>query len=485
MKQTISKDLFLHAAVCPTLGWRLRADLPGDRATSAPVTPGEQFWMEQGAEIGRMARGLFPSGVLVSSRNVADAAAQTQQYMQSGGPHVLFEAAFVVDEYAAKADVLIRQGDTWRLIEVKSSVNPRPELVDDLAYTLLVLSKAGLTISSASLLLVSKDYRFGMEDAKLFVEHDCTKEAQARAGEFQAFWDSVRSATRATSMPAPALIPACKGCVIFSDCLGKGIDHHILEIPRLGAKKVDELKGLGVYRIEQIPQTFDLTPIQARVRQAVITGQPWVGPDLKQRLRGIVWPAHYLDFETMSTALPLYPGTAPYTQIPVQYSIDRCTAVGEIVSHAEYIGNPMHDNRRDLAQRLIHDLQGRGSIVAYSTFEKTTINGLAALFPDLAGELSALTQRIFDLEAVLRESYYHPAFHGKTSVKSTLPALLPGMSYATLNIKDGGSASATFAYMAQGRYTSQQIESLKKDLLAYCGQDTLAMVKLHQRLVAA
>ena len=51
-----------------------------------------------------------------------------------------------------------------------------------------------------------------------------------------------------------------------------------------------------------------------------------------------------------------------------------------------------------------------------------------------------------------------------------------------LNIGDGDSASATFAYMAMGRYGAHQIESLKKDLLAYCGQDTLAMVKLHERL---
>ena len=92
---------------------------------------------------------------------------------------------------------------------------------------------------------------------------------------------------------------------------------------------------------------------------------------------------------------------------------------------------------------------------------------------------------MFDLEAVIRENYYHPAFHGSTSVKATLPALLPDMSYAEFNIKDGDSASATFAYMAMGRYDGQQVENLRKDLLTYCGQDTLAMVKLHQRLYEA
>ena len=34
--------------------------------------------------------------------------------------------------------------------------------------------------------------------------------------------------------------------------------------------------------------------------------------------------ANYLDFETMMTAIPLYPDITPYAQIPIQYSIKIC-----------------------------------------------------------------------------------------------------------------------------------------------------------------
>ncbi len=482
MKETISKNLFLNAAVCPTLGWRLRADEPLDGVASTSPTLAQQFRMEQGAEIGRRARKLFPEGVIISMGNLASDAAETTKLVRASGPSVLFEATFVVDEYAAKADVLRRIGDSWHLIEVKSNVNLKQELIDDIAYTLMVLSRAGLRISKASLLLISKDFRLGMEDSKVFAEYDCTEDAQARVIQFQPYWDIIRDGTSAASMPKPTLIPACKNCEFFSDCLGKGIDNHIFDIPRLSSKKVEALKDLGVLRIEEIPQAFELTTIQSRIRQAVVTGRPWVGANLKQSLTAIQWPAHYLDFETMMTALPLYPETAPYTQIPTQYSIHKCTAVGNVHSHMEYLCDPNRDSRRDLAQRLITDLQGEGSIVTYSNFEKTTINGLATLFPDLAGKLSGLTQRIFNLEAVIRDNYYHPAFHGHTSLKATLPALQPDMSYDTLDIKDGDSASAAFAFMALGRYSNEEIESLKEDLLAYCGQDTLALIKLHERL---
>ena len=482
MKETISKRLFLNSMACLTLGWRLRADEPPDDLASESPTLGEQFRMEQGLAIGQRARQLFPDGILISTGNLAKAAAETASFVRAGGPPVLFEATFVVDEYVAKADVLSRVGDTWHLIEVKSSTKFRNELIEDFAYTLMVTSGAGLRISKASLMLISKDFRLGMGDSKLFSEHGCTTDVLACQTQLQAWWDVIRDRTSGPTMPDATLIRACKSCKFFSDCLGKGIDNHIFDIPRLSANKVDALNNQGVFRIEEIPETFELTAIQARVRQAVVTGQPWVGPNLKQRLNDVQWPAHYLDFETMMTALPLYVDTPPYTHIPIQYSIHECSAVGNIYSHKEYICDPKRDSRWDFAKRLITDLNGEGSVITYSNFEKSRIKELVTLFPDLADKLSRILQRMIDLEAVIKDNYYHPTFRGSASLKATLPAVVPEMSYASLNINDGDSASAIFAYMAMGRYSDREIERLKKDLLAYCAQDTLAVVKLHERI---
>ena len=40
----------------------------------------------------------------------------------------------------------------------------------------------------------------------------------------------------------------------------------------------------------------------------------------------------------------------------------------------------------------------------------------------------------------------------------------------------------TFAYLAMGRYEGEYAETERQNLLQYCKQDTLAMVRLHQRL---
>jgi hypothetical protein len=111
------------------------------------------------------------------------------------------------------------------------------------------------------------------------------------------------------------------------------------------------------------------------------------------------------------------------------------------------------------------------------------INNLAKRFPDISGELNSLIDRIVDIEAIIRKNFYHPDFHGSTSIKKTLPSLVPEMSYEGLKIGNGDEAMVTFALLAQGKYSDSEIKSVKNNLLEYCKQDTLAMVNLHQKLV--
>jgi hypothetical protein len=479
--KNVSKNVFLNALVCPSLGWLLRSSEQIDELSAESLSVAERFRIEQGVEIGRRARGLYTEGVLISRTDLAMAAQETDKLMRNGAS-IIFEATFFVDSYVAKADILRKNGVGWHLIEVKSNVNDKAELLDDLAYTSMVINNAGFEISQASLLLISKNFRLGMNDRELFIEVDHTLDGSLRTEELKIYWDQIRDQTGSVYQPMPDILLQCKHCPLFYGCHGKDIENHILDIPRLSQKKFDQLKEMGIMRVEDIPQTFDLTVNQARVRECVATKQPWASESLKGELDCVQWPAFYLDFETVMTAIPLWAGIAPYTQIPTQYSIHKCSRVGNVTDHREFLGDPKKESRRDLAESLINDLQKEGSIVTYSSFEKTTINSLAQLHSDLSKELLALTDRIVDLEAIVRRNFYHPDFHGRTSVKVTLPVLVPEMSYDDLAIGDGDSASAAFAYLALGKYADEEEKEVKKNLLTYCAQDTMAMVKLHERL---
>jgi hypothetical protein len=95
-----------------------------------------------------------------------------------------------------------------------------------------------------------------------------------------------------------------------------------------------------------------------------------------------------------------------------------------------------------------------------------------------------LTERLVDLLQVVREGCYYTGFGGSFSIKVVLPVLVPELCYDGLAIGDGDTAVARFAKAAMGKCSEEELEQLRKDLLAYCRQDTLGMVRLHDSLVA-
>jgi len=295
----------------------------------------------------------------------------------------------------------------------------------------------------------------------------------------------VKIILRRRKAPHPQLPWACRGCELFAECMGKGIDNHIFDIPRLRHTKYCQLVDCGILSIKNIPEDFKLTPLQSIVRESVISNKPFVNEQLKAELNSISFPAYYLDFETFSSAIPIYPDMAPYAQIPIQYSLHKCSEPGKITAHFAYLADPAKDCRRELADRLIQDCGNTGSILEYTSFEATIIRGLMEHFPDLKEKLEGIISRLVDLHQLIRDNYYHPGFHGSFSIKQVLPVMVPNMSYEGLEISDGQDASATYAYMIKGKYGKEEMGQKRKEMLAYCKMDTMAMVRLHEEMVKA
>lgn len=476
----LRKDLFLIGRECQPRAWHASR-----RRDAVARTPADLLRIEEGIEIGRLAREWVQGGVLIDARDVTEAAERTRAALVDPRVETIYEATFVADGAVARADILRREGDGWNLMEVKSSLNDKDELVDDLAYTVMVATRTGTAVTRASLVLLSRDYRRGMAVEHLFAPLDKTTEVRARIAGFAKDLTVLVATVQAEAPPAPTLIKACKECEFFSEhCVGRGLAHPIFELPRLQEKALTSLVEAGVLEVGQIPASHTLTPTQVPVRAAVASGQPQINAaQLRKTLSEVKWPAAYLDFETVKTALPLFDDVAPHEQLPTQFSVHFCGGLQDPPSHRAFLAVHTRDARRELAERLISDLQDAATIVHFSSFEKTVVNGLVKRFPDLEQPLEALIGRFFDLSQLVRsDCVYYPAFRGSSSIKAVLPVLVPGMDYSALAIADGDNAVAAFATMAMGRCTPLEAESTRRDLLAYCEQDTLAMVRLHRRL---
>lgn len=188
-----------------------------------------------------------------------------------------------------------------------------------------------------------------------------------------------------------------------------------------------------------------------------------------------------MDFETFGPALPLYAGTHPYETIPFQWSPHVMESAGGL-RHHWFLHYDTTDPREALLTSLLEAVGTHGSTVVYSSYEKSVLNQLAQVFPQYTGTLSQLGDWLFDLLPVIRDHVYHPNFNGGFSLKHVLPALVADIDYDSLDIQDGNTASFAFAQIIDPATEEPRRRELRQAWLDYCGQDTLALVRMLQTL---
>src|SRR5438034_10980652 len=97
-------------------------------------------------------------------------------------------------------------------------------------------------------------------------------------------------------------------------------------------------------------------------------------------------------------------------------------------------------------------------------------------------DLESIEKRLVDLLPVIRRHVYHPDFGGGFSIKKTLPALVPGLSYADLKVQDGEVATVELQrLMFKGaEMPAGERAALREAVLSYCEVVQWAMVNVQE-----
>ena len=457
-----------------------------------PTDPGQQAIFDSGTAVGELARERFPGGRLIEEEYFRhdDALAATREVIADGLVPAIYEAAFTHDDIRVRVDILVRRrGGDFDLVEVKSSTGVHEQYIPDVAVQLNVAEGAGIKMRRAFLLHIDGSYVYegGPYDlSRLFRLEDVTKEARAFARRsIPVALAEMREALREEDPPAIEIGPHCTRpyqCPFYGHCREGAPEHHIEQLPWASARLLDELQGVGIRDIGDIPASFPgLSVLQQRVRDCVVTGQPYADPGLRAALQEVTYPLYFLDFETFSPALPVYPGTRPYQAVPFQWSLHVRDGAGDL-SHDSFLATGDGDPREAFAASLLDAIGSKGTIVSYSGYEQTIIRQLADDHRAYEGPLLGLHNRFLDLLAVIREFYYHPDFHGSYSLKSVLPVLVPDAGYDALDIQEGTQASLAFTQMIATETEEKEKERLREALLSYCRRDTEAMVRIFDAL---
>jgi hypothetical protein len=431
----------------------------------------DQHLMAQGLEVEEMALAYLRDEYLKGKGEIS-----IQQTYQDG-------------PYQVRVDGLLSDPteDVYDIYEVKSSTSIKKEHYYDVAFQRLVL-EASLKVRDVYLVYVNKDYLHGEELVldDFFVIENLNEEIEERREEV--LWERENALKVVESRSSAGIIPCNHpgSCPSPALCFGDLPDYPIYNLPRLSPAKKKELRAEGVFSIKELPADYELSGKQELHRQSVLAGQPIFDKRAIQReLESLEFPLYFMDYETYATAFPLYPGYKPYQHVVFQYSLHIIDHDGKL-KHHELLLTGEEDPGPSLAPDLLEKIGKSGSVLVWNkSFEMGKTAEMAERYPIYREGLIQINERIYDLMEIFSRGYYvDPGFKGSASLKAVLPVFLPEFenAYEKLTISGGTQALLTWGEIYKGKIPEDQLLQVKKDMLAYCELDTLAMVEIWGRL---
>lgn len=116
---------------------------------------------QRGTDVGILAQEYFPGGVNMAPNAPAQfpkKVAETMQNLNDPAINVMYEAVFQYNDTLVMVDLLVREGEQWCAIEVKSSLRLSPTYYNDAALQYYVLHGCGVPLSDFQLMHLNGDY---------------------------------------------------------------------------------------------------------------------------------------------------------------------------------------------------------------------------------------------------------------------------------------------------------------------------------------
>jgi len=482
-KHLLSKSTFIRGLQCEKSLYLYKNHFELQDETSVM----QQSVFDRGNNVGLLARKLFPGGVDAtpkSHRNYDPSIELTKESI-GNGTEVIYEASFRYDDVLVASDILVRDGEEWKVYEVKSSTSVSETYIHDAAVQYHVLSNSGLKISDFSIVYINSNYArngelnleslFAIESVleRIIPLQELVQENVAR----------FKMILYKKEIPNVKIGMHCFSpykCSFYGHCWKDVPANSVFDISGMHLNKKFELFNKGIVSINDIPDELELPKKQRLQVDAFKSGNTTINPvSIKEFLSGLKYPYLFLDFETFQPAVPLYNNSKPYQQIPFQYSLHIKESKDSALGHKEFLADAGSDPRIKFVENLIRDTEGEGNIIVYNkSFEITRLKEIARDFHEYEEGIAKMIRRVKDLMLPFqKKDYYAPAMNGSYSIKKVLPALIPELTYNDLEIKEGGDASIIFESL-QTETDMFKIEEVRKNLLEYCKLDTFAMVEI-------
>jgi hypothetical protein len=354
--QKLTKSLFTAGLQCPKLLW-WKVHEPTAVELQPDIVLKDRF--DQGAQVGVLARDRFAGGTLIEHfDSKADRLAKTQAAVQARA--TIFEGTFEAGGVQVKADILLPEGESsWRLIEVKSSSSQKDEHIPDAAVQAWVLRENGLDLSGVEIMHLNKEFRHpGHGD--LLARTDVTDQVSQRLSDVP---DQVQRQLKVLEgdLPDHAIGLHCSepyDCPFEKRCWPTNRDH-ISRLHSVGPVKAASYMKDGIHSVFNWKPKPNAKPsnqantIRRQIR-SLTENRIIVEPGLKAALEPFSGRLGFLDFETISRAVPVWPDMGPWHQAAAQFSYHEVADMATFVTsapedrqfaHAEFLAEGPEDAR--------------------------------------------------------------------------------------------------------------------------------------------
>lgn len=339
---------------------------------------------KRGTDVGILAQQLFPGGINMTPSSPSlfgKKAIETMQNLSNPDINVMYEAVFQYDDTLIMLDIIVRDGDKWRAIEVKSSLSISPTYMKDAALQYYVLKGCNVPLSDIQLMYINADYvRDGDLDlSQLFVFQSVKDYAEqyqdAIAKNIAHFKDIIKQ-------PHSPKIPVGNQCDTPYRCEFHG--HCWKDVPN----KLNE------------PYIIDYKP-------------------LYELLGDHNYSTAFLNLLFYRPAVPLFDGDKPYTEFIIAFSVLSNNGKFDKI----YNWNCLDDLSRwkDSLELLATQLTGFERVICFASQ-----NIQASLQKYNLLESKELNYKILNLREVLQQSgFVHEKVKNDFSLKNVYETVFP------------------------------------------------------------
>ena len=375
---------------------------------------------KRGTDVGILARTYFPGGVNMTPTTPSlfgKMFEKTMQNLNDPNINVMYEAIFIHNDTLIMLDILVRDGDKWRAIEVKSSMSLNETYYHDASLQYYVLKGCNVPISDIELMYINSDYeRNGDIDVKqLFVFKSVKDFAENELENIDKKVNELKDVVNLSNAPKINIGTQCftpYTCEFRGHCWKKIPDDSFLHTTSYDDKELFSLFNSGIQDNRSFkrlinPLSLEMNQIDALEQDTFYINYKKFYDLAGKKTESIA----FLNLLFYRPAVPILDGHKPYQEVVIAFSI-LSNQDGEVIEW-----NCLEDySKMEEGLNILTEELKRFEKVIY--FSAQNINSLMHKYNIL--ESKEISFKIINFRDVLKESDF---FNKKTKYDFSLKSI--------------------------------------------------------------